>query len=100
MLGSKVVVLCYKKGECCKSMLGKLLVAYRAHSYHSGNNLAVSTGASGSCRGAAIVICTAHVRLYVIVAVVVLASITGVAGGLYPAFYAIRLRAVEALRFE
>jgi putative ABC transport system permease protein len=42
----------------------------------------------------------AHVRLYVMVAVVVLACITGVAGALYPAFYAIRVRALEALRFE
>jgi putative ABC transport system permease protein len=41
-----------------------------------------------------------HVRVYVIVVVVVLACITGVAGALYPAFYAIRVRAVEALRFE
>jgi putative ABC transport system permease protein len=42
----------------------------------------------------------AHVRLYVVLAVVVLACITGIAGALYPAFYAIRIRAVEALRFE
>jgi len=41
-----------------------------------------------------------RVRVYVIVVVVVLACITGVAGALYPAFYAIRVRAVEALRFE
>ncbi len=42
----------------------------------------------------------AHVKPYVVFAVVVLACITGVAGALYPAFYAIRIRAVEALRFE
>jgi putative ABC transport system permease protein len=32
--------------------------------------------------------------------VVVLALLTGLAGALYPAFYAMRIRAVEALRFE
>ncbi len=32
--------------------------------------------------------------------VVVLALLTGIAGALYPAFYAMRIRAVEALRFE
>ncbi|HWG22012.1 MAG TPA: ABC transporter permease [Terracidiphilus sp.] len=32
--------------------------------------------------------------------IVLLALITGVAGGLYPAAYAMRIRAVEALRFE
>jgi putative ABC transport system permease protein len=42
----------------------------------------------------------AHVRLYVMLAVVGLACITGIAGALYPAFYAVRIRAVEALRFE
>jgi putative ABC transport system permease protein len=36
----------------------------------------------------------------VVLTVIVLASLTGVAGGLYPAFYAMRIRAVEALRFE
>lgn len=36
----------------------------------------------------------------VMVAVVVLACLTGIAGALYPAFYATRIRAVEALRFE
>lgn len=41
-----------------------------------------------------------HVRLYVMFAVVGLACITGIAGALYPAFYAVRIRAVEALRFE
>jgi putative ABC transport system permease protein len=30
----------------------------------------------------------------------VLALLTGVAGALYPAIYAMRVRAVEALRFE
>jgi putative ABC transport system permease protein len=42
----------------------------------------------------------AHVRLPVMFAVVALACITGVVGALYPAFYATRIRAVEALRFE
>jgi putative ABC transport system permease protein len=32
--------------------------------------------------------------------VIALALITGIAGALYPAFYAMRIRAVEALRFE
>ena len=32
--------------------------------------------------------------------VIVLALLTGVAGALYPAAYAMRIRAVEALRFE
>jgi putative ABC transport system permease protein len=32
--------------------------------------------------------------------VVLLALLTGVAGALYPAAYAMRIRAVEALRFE
>jgi len=32
--------------------------------------------------------------------VILLALLTGVAGALYPAFYAMRIRAVEALRFE
>jgi len=32
--------------------------------------------------------------------VIVLALLTGVAGALYPAVYAMRIRAVEALRFE
>jgi len=32
--------------------------------------------------------------------VLMLALLTGVAGALYPAFYAMRVRAVEALRFE
>ena len=36
----------------------------------------------------------------VLLAVVVLAFLTGVAGALYPALYAMRIRAVEALRFE
>jgi putative ABC transport system permease protein len=35
-----------------------------------------------------------------VIAVVLLACITGAAGALYPAFYAMRVRAVEALRFE
>jgi putative ABC transport system permease protein len=41
-----------------------------------------------------------RVRLDVVLTVVALACVTGAAGALYPAFYAIRLRAVEALRFE
>lgn len=36
----------------------------------------------------------------VMLAVVLLACATGIAGALYPAFYATRVRAVEALRFE
>jgi putative ABC transport system permease protein len=32
--------------------------------------------------------------------VILLAFLTGVAGALYPAVYAMRVRAVEALRFE
>lgn len=41
-----------------------------------------------------------HLKFLVVLTVVALALITGAAGALYPAFYAIRLRAVEALRFE
>jgi len=36
----------------------------------------------------------------VVVIVIVLALLTGIAGALYPAIYAMRIRAVEALRFE
>ena len=36
----------------------------------------------------------------VVLTVVLLAVLTGVAGALYPAIYALRIRAVEALRFE
>ena len=36
----------------------------------------------------------------VMLIVILLALITGIAGALYPAFYAMRIRAVEALRFE
>lgn len=36
----------------------------------------------------------------VLLTVIVLALLTGVAGALYPAIYAMRIRAVEALRFE
>ncbi len=39
-------------------------------------------------------------RPVVMLVVIVLALLTGVAGALYPAFYAMRIRAVEALRFE
>jgi putative ABC transport system permease protein len=39
-------------------------------------------------------------RPVVMLIVIVLALLTGVAGALYPAFYAMRIRAVEALRFE
>ncbi|MBW4026725.1 MAG: ABC transporter permease [Acidobacteria bacterium] len=42
----------------------------------------------------------ADIQPLVVVAVVFLACLTGIAGGLYPAFYAMRIRAVEALRFE
>jgi putative ABC transport system permease protein len=41
-----------------------------------------------------------HVKWSVVLAVVALACVTGIAGALYPAFYATRIRAVEALRFE
>jgi putative ABC transport system permease protein len=40
------------------------------------------------------------VQPLVVLIVIVLALFTGVAGALYPAVYAIRIRAVEALRFE
>lgn len=36
----------------------------------------------------------------VMLLVILLALLTGIAGALYPAFYAMRIRAVEALRFE
>jgi putative ABC transport system permease protein len=36
----------------------------------------------------------------VLLIVIALALLTGIAGALYPAFYAMRIRAVEALRFE
>ena len=36
----------------------------------------------------------------IVLIVIVLSFLTGVAGALYPAFYAMRIRAVEALRFE
>ncbi len=36
----------------------------------------------------------------VVLIVIVLAVVTGIAGALYPAIYAMRIRAVEALRFE
>jgi putative ABC transport system permease protein len=39
-------------------------------------------------------------RPIVMAIVIVLALLTGVAGALYPAIYAMRIRAVEALRFE
>ena len=42
----------------------------------------------------------AEVQPLVVLAVVLLACCTGAAGALYPAFYAMRVRAVEALRFE
>lgn len=42
----------------------------------------------------------AHLQPLVMLAVVVLACVTGIAGAIYPAFYASRIRAVEALRFE
>jgi putative ABC transport system permease protein len=40
------------------------------------------------------------IRPPVVLTVIVLALLTGVAGALYPAIYAMRIRAVEALRFE
>ncbi len=42
----------------------------------------------------------AEVQPAVVIAVVLLACLTGAAGALYPALYAMRVRAVEALRFE
>lgn len=42
----------------------------------------------------------ASIKLPVLLTVVVLALITGIAGALYPAVYAMRVRPVEALRFE
>ena len=42
----------------------------------------------------------AHVNLVVVLAVIGLACLTGIAGALYPAIYAMRIRPVEALRFE
>jgi putative ABC transport system permease protein len=42
----------------------------------------------------------ARVQPVVVLAVVALAGLTGVAGAFYPAIYAMRVRAVEALRFE
>lgn len=42
----------------------------------------------------------AQVSPVVLLAVTVLAGFTGVAGAFYPAIYAMRIRAVEALRFE
>ncbi len=42
----------------------------------------------------------AEIRPVVVLLVVLLACLTGIAGALYPAFYAMRIRAVEALRFE
>ena len=42
----------------------------------------------------------AHVQPGVAFAVITLACLTGVVGALYPAFYALRIRPVEALRFE
>lgn len=41
-----------------------------------------------------------HLQPVVMLVVVVLALLTGIAGALYPAAYAMRVRAVEALRFE
>jgi putative ABC transport system permease protein len=40
------------------------------------------------------------IQPFLLLIVILLALITGVAGALYPAFYAMRVRAVEALRFE
>lgn len=41
-----------------------------------------------------------HIQPVVVLAVMTLAGLTGVAGAFYPAIYAMRIRAVEALRFE
>lgn len=41
-----------------------------------------------------------HIQPWVMAVVVALALLTGIAGALYPALYAMRVRAVEALRFE
>jgi putative ABC transport system permease protein len=41
-----------------------------------------------------------HLKFFVMLSVVALAFVTGAAGALYPAYYAIRIQAVEALRFE
>ena len=43
---------------------------------------------------------TSAIQPLVVLIVIVLAFLTGVAGALYPAIYAMRIRAVEALRFE
>ncbi len=40
------------------------------------------------------------IQLPVVLAVILLALLTGIAGAFYPAWYAMRIRAVEALRFE
>ena len=40
------------------------------------------------------------IQPWVVFLVIALALLTGLAGALYPAFYAMRIRAVEALRFE
>jgi len=42
----------------------------------------------------------ASIRPLLMLVVIVLALLTGIAGALYPAAYAMRIRAVEALRFE
>jgi putative ABC transport system permease protein len=42
----------------------------------------------------------ASIKPVLMLIVVVLALLTGIAGALYPAMYAMRIRAVEALRFE
>lgn len=42
----------------------------------------------------------AHIQPVVVLAVVALALFTGIGGAFYPAIYAMRVRAVEALRFE
>ena len=42
----------------------------------------------------------ATIEAPVVLIVVALSFLTGIAGALYPAIYAMRIRAVEALRFE
>lgn len=68
-------------------------------------------GAAGLALGATAIVVLKHVPALhgyvdaqmepgVMLAIAVLACVTAAAGALYPAFYAMRVRAVEALRFE